>query len=275
MAILIPVLAVTIIGIVCGVGLSVASSVMAVKGGDERLPVIRECLPGANCGACGFSGCDGYAEALLDPDTKTNLCVPGGAEVAKKVSEVLGVEAEEVVRKVAFVKCNGDCESTAPKDDYYGGVMSCTAAKVYYGGTGTCMYGCLGLGDCLAACPNDAISIVKGIAKVDRSKCTGCGICANTCPQKIIGLVPDPKRLGYVVACSNKDRGGVTRKACSSGCIGCKKCEKTCENEAIIVTSNLATINPEKCIGCGKCADACVTGAIHFYWPSQLVMKNN
>ena len=110
--ILIPILAVTIIGLICGVGLAVASHVMAVKE-DERFPAIRECLPGANCGACGFTGCDGYAKALLTPGTKTNLCVPGGAEAAKKLAEVLGVEAEAVEPKVAIVRCGGDCEHTS------------------------------------------------------------------------------------------------------------------------------------------------------------------
>ncbi|MFQ8767256.1 MAG: RnfABCDGE type electron transport complex subunit B [Oscillospiraceae bacterium] len=133
--ILIPILAVTIIGLICGVGLAVASHVMAVKE-DERFPAIRECLPGANCGACGFTGCDGYAKALLTPGTKTNLCVPGGAEAAKKLAEVLGVEAEAVEPKVAIVRCGGDCEHTSPKEDYRG-IASCLAAKLFFGGKGT------------------------------------------------------------------------------------------------------------------------------------------
>ena len=132
--ILIPILAVTMIGLICGVGLAVASHVMAVKE-DERFPAIRECLPGANCGACGFTGCDGYAKALLTPGTKTNLCVPGGAEAAKKLAEVLGVEAEAVEPKVAIVRCGGDCEHTSPKEDYRG-IASCQAAKLFFGGSG-------------------------------------------------------------------------------------------------------------------------------------------
>ena len=160
--ILIPILAVTIIGLICGVGLAVASHVMAVKE-DERFPAIRECLPGANCGACGFTGCDGYAKALLTPGTKTNLCVPGGAEAAKKLAEVLGVEAEAVEPKVAIVRCGGDCEHTSPKEDYRG-IASCLAAKLFFGGKGTCTYGCLGFGDCAKVCPHDAISWNNGIA---------------------------------------------------------------------------------------------------------------
>ena len=161
--ILIPILAVTMIGLICGVGLAVASHVMAVKE-DERFPAIRECLPGANCGACGFTGCDGYAKALLTPGTKTNLCVPGGAEAARKLAAVLGVEAEAVEAKTALVRCGGDCDHTSPKEDYRG-IASCQAAKLFFGGSGTCTYGCMGLGDCMRVCPHGAISWSRGLPR--------------------------------------------------------------------------------------------------------------
>ena len=257
--ILIPILAVTMIGLICGVGLAVASHVMAVKE-DERFPAIRECLPGANCGACGFTGCDGYAKALLTPGTRTNLCVPGGAEAARKLAAVLGVEAETVEAKTALVRCGGDCDHTSPKEDYRG-IASCQAAKLFFGGSGTCIYGCLGLGDCMKVCPHGAISLVKGIASVDASICVGCGICAKTCPQQVIAIVPS--RAKTAVLCSNHDKGAVTRKACSAGCIGCMKCVKTCEHDAVHVDGNLASVDYDKCIGCGACAQACPTGALH------------
>ena len=92
------------IGLIAGIGLSIASVVMAVPK-DEKAEQIRECLPGANCGACGFSGCDGYASALSKGETtKTNLCAPGGSEAAKGIAEVLGVKAESVEPMVAFVR---------------------------------------------------------------------------------------------------------------------------------------------------------------------------
>ena len=91
MEILIPILAVTVIGLICAVGLAVASSVMAVKE-DTRFTEIRECLPGANCGACGYTGCDGYAKALLEPGTKTNLCVPGADAVAAQIAALLDMD---------------------------------------------------------------------------------------------------------------------------------------------------------------------------------------
>ena len=146
MEILIPILAVTVIGLICAVGLAVASSVMAVKE-DTRFTEIRACLPGANCGACGYTGCDGYAKALLEPGTKTNLCVPGADAVAAQIAALLGVEAEDVVEKIAVVQCAGTCEATSVKADYRG-IPSCAAAKLFYGGNGSCIFGCMGFGDC-------------------------------------------------------------------------------------------------------------------------------
>ena len=221
---------------------------------------VLEALPGANCGACGFTGCDGYAKALLTPGTKTNLCVPGGAEAARKLAEVLGVEAEAVEPKVAIVRCGGDCEHTSPKEDYRG-IASCQAAKLFFGGKGTCTYGCLGFGDCAKVCPHDAISWNNGIAAIDPSVCVGCGLCAKTCPQQVIAIIPQSAKTA--VLCSNHDKGAVTRKACSAGCIGCMKCVKTCEHDAVHVEGNLASVDYEKCVGCGACAQACPTGALH------------
>ena len=250
---------VSAIGLICAVMLAVASKVMAVKE-DERFPAVRECLPGANCGACGFAGCDGYAHALVDDgSTKTNLCVPGADAVSRKLSEVLGVSFEDVVEQVAVIKCKGDCNFTADKMDYYG-MSSCAAAKLLYGGMGKCTYGCIGLGDCAHACPNGAICLENGIAHVDTRKCSGCGICTRTCPNKLISLMSDVEKV--LVTCSNTEKGAITRQKCSHGCIGCKKCAKECPVEAITVDNFLASIDYDKCINCGHCAEVCPTGCI-------------
>ena len=257
--ILIAVVPVVIIGLVCAVVLVIASKVMAVKE-DERLPKVRECLPGANCGACGFAGCDGYAKALVENEnTPTNLCIPGADAVSKQLSEILGVEFEDVEEQVAVVHCSGDCNNTEDSVDYHG-IESCSAAKLIFGGKGKCSYGCLGLGDCKNACPNDAIVIENGIAQICKPDCIGCGICVKTCPNGIISLMPAIKHTA--VLCSNKDKGAVTRKVCKSGCIGCRKCEKVCPNEAIKVINNVAVIDYEKCTDCGTCAENCTTGSI-------------
>lgn len=258
-AILTSALCVTSIGLICAVVLVIAAKFMSVKE-NETEKKIRECLPGANCGACGFTGCDGYAKALAeDPDTKTNLCIPGGAAVSKQISEVLGREAAATERKVACVVCCGDCENTGKKIDY-SGIETCAAVKMLFGGDGMCTFGCLGRGDCARVCPESAICLDDGIARVDARKCIGCGICAKNCPNGIITMMPDRRR--EVVACSNTEKGAVARKKCKNACIGCGKCEKNCPEGAITVKDNLARIDYDKCSGCGKCGEVCPVGCI-------------
>lgn len=233
MEILIPILAVTVIGLICAVGLAVASSVMAVKE-DTRFTEIRECLPGANCGACGYTGCDGYAKALLEPGTKTNLCVPGADAVAAQIAALLGVAAEDVVEKIAVVQCAGTCEATSVKADYRG-IPSCAAAKLFYGGNGSCIFGCMGFGDCVKACPQGAISMQDGIACVNHTACIGCGICAQTCPQKIIEIVPDIIRTE--VLCSSYHNGPYTKRSAppaASAAISAKRPVRRARSPSII-----------------------------------------
>ncbi len=251
--------AVTVIGLICGAGLAIASKFMSVKV-DDRIPKVRECLPGANCGACGFAGCDGYAAALVgDPDLPVNLCVPGGSTAAASIGAVLGREAGEVEKVVAQVRCSGTCEATSVKMDYKG-LDSCAGAKLLFGGTGACVYGCIGLGDCAKVCPEDAISIRGGLAWVDAKKCIGCGKCVKTCPNGVIALRPADAHM--VVDCNSRQKGAGTRKACKVGCIGCKLCERNCHTGAITVTDNLASIDYSKCDGCGKCIEVCKAGCL-------------
>lgn len=258
MTIIIPIIAITAIGLLCGIMLSVASSVMEVKV-DERVEQVRACLPGANCGACGYTGCDGYAKAVVEKGAKTNLCVPGADAVAVAVAEILGVEPEDVVEQVAVVCCRGDCDHTSKKYNYQG-IDSCRGAKMMFGGEGACAYGCLGRGDCAAVCPHEAISIKNGIAAIDPTRCIGCGLCAKTCPNQIIKVVDAVSKTA--VLCSNQEPGAGARKACSNACIGCRRCERECPEGAITVRNNLATINYLKCTGCGDCAASCPTGAV-------------
>lgn len=256
--ILIPVGVVAAMGLICGIILAVASKLMAVKE-DKLVKALRDCLPGANCGACGYTGCDSYAEALSTGE-KTNLCVPGAGTVAKKIADVLGVEAQSVVEMVAVVSCNGHCNATGPKQEYVG-VQNCAAASLIYGGTGKCVFGCLAYGDCAAVCPNGAICIGDDVARIDVSKCTGCGMCAKACPKHLITLMPEVRKT--MIMCSNKEKGAVARKKCSNSCIACKKCEKNCPNDAIHVVNNLAVMDFDKCTDCGICASVCPTKIIH------------
>ena len=255
MEILIPILAVTVIGLICAVGLAVASSVMAVKE-DTRFTEIRACLPGANCGACGYTGCDGYAKALLEPGTKTNLCVPGADAVAAQIAALLGVEAEDVVEKIAVVQCAGTCEATSVKADYRG-IPSCAAAKLFYGGNGSCIFGCMGFGDCVQVCPFDAMQVKDGVVRVDMSRCTGCGMCVSACPRGVLELVP--RRHRVAVFCNTRDKLRAVTEVCDAGCINCGRCAKACPAKAVSNVAGRMVVDQIKCVSYGPdCGEACV-----------------
>lgn len=226
---------------------------------DEKSKAVRAALPGINCGACGYKGCNDYAEALSKGLAKPNLCIPGAEAVAKELGAILGVEVEEPKDVVAFVHCNGTCDATSEKV-VYEGIASCKARAMIYGGPKACSYGCLGCGDCAKVCISQAICIANGIARVDTSRCVGCGLCAKECPKKIISMIP--QEAATVVYCSSRDKGADARKACKNACIGCKKCEKICPDQAITVTNHCAVIDYTKCTGCGLCVENCPTGCL-------------
>ena len=252
MNIILPVIIVTVIGLIVGLGLSLASKFMAVPT-DEREEKIKECLPGANCGACGFSGCDGYAAAIASGDAAPDLCAPGGSGTAAKLAEVLGVEIDTVSKK-AHIACGGTPENTTSKYAY-SGMMSCSAANLVHLGPLECEYGCIGFGDCAAACPFGAITVTNGRPIVCEDKCVGCGKCISACPKSLISLKPE--NAPTVIRCSNKSKGAAVAKTCKVSCIACKQCEKVCENGAIRIKDNLAQIDHSLCDGCGKCKEVC------------------
>lgn len=226
---------------------------------DEKMKAIRACLPGINCGACGFKGCNDYAEALAAGKTEPNRCIPGAETTANAIGEILGIEVEPPKDLVAFVHCNGTCDAVTMKA-VYSGLNSCKAVSMLYGGPSACSYGCIGCGDCLAACSSNAICLENGIARIDTRRCVGCGLCVNNCPKKIISMVP--QETAVAVYCSNKDKGADARKACKNACIACKKCEKACPNQAITVIDNCAVIDYAKCTGCAECTKGCPTGCL-------------
>lgn len=249
------------IGLLIGLILSVASILMAVPK-NERAEAVLEVLPGANCGACGFSGCSGYAEALAKGAAEVGLCPVGGEKCAKDCAAVLGVDAGSMEKKVAVVRCMGSLDHTSYKAEYTG-LHSCAAALKIGGGLTACSYGCIGLGDCEAACPYGAIHVCNGVAVVDKDKCKACSLCVKACPRQIIAIVPFKDQA--IVRCANRDKGAVTRKLCSAGCIGCKKCEKTCPVGAVKVTDFNACVDPALCTGCGACVEACPQHCITYF----------
>lgn len=248
------------LGLLLGLGLAIASVVMAVPV-DQKAEELREILPGANCGACGYSGCDGYASALSKAITKnTTLCSPGGNETSKMIAKITGFEANEVKPIAAVVLCQGTSSNCGSKMVYQG-VESCRMAKQLFGGPKECIYGCIGYGDCIDVCPYDAIHLCDGVARVNPLACRACKKCIKACPNSLIKMMPLQETKAAVL-CANKDKGALTRKECKAGCIGCKKCEKTCEFDAIKIKDFCAKIEMTKCTGCGECVEVCPVDAI-------------
>ncbi len=258
MEIWLPILIVGGLALFGGVILAVSSVFMSVPI-DERESRIREELPGANCGGCGYAGCDEYAAAIAQGSAPAHLCGPGGTAVAEKIGRIAGIGVIEVIPKTAVVYCCGSKDKVEIKMDYHG-IKTCASASTFYGGISACVYGCMGLGDCVRACVYDAISIENGVAAVNQSKCTGCTSCAKACPKGLIKMVKT--NVTHVVLCSSHDRGATARKTCKAACIGCGKCVSTCPSGAIFMDNNLAVIEPGKCTSCGACIPACPTGAI-------------
>ena len=183
--ILYPTLVMGGLGVIFGALLAFASEKFYVAV-DERQSKIREILPGANCGGCGYPGCDGYAEACVSGAAQPNKCAAGGPDVAAKIAEILGVTAEAAEPMVAFVKCHGTYDKTV-KDCVYMGFDDCRSAAVVPGkGPASCTYGCLGFGTCVKVCQFDAIHVKDGVAVVDREKCVGCGVCVTKCPTRAL-----------------------------------------------------------------------------------------
>ncbi|MEW5783886.1 MAG: RnfABCDGE type electron transport complex subunit B [Bacillota bacterium] len=249
------------VGLIFGTLLALAARFFDVEA-DPRVEAVRETLPGVNCGACGYAGCTNFAEAVVEGNAAQNGCIPGGGDTAKAIAAVLGQEAVEAVPLVATVFCIGD---TARARDLfiYDGVMDCAVAQKYGGGFKACSDGCLGLGNCVRACPFDAITMgPHGLPVVNRERCGGCGLCSKACPRGIIKILPKGNQ-GHLVLCSSQGRGKAVTEACEVGCMACKACIKACPREAITMDGNLAVIDLAKCDDCGECVWKCRPGTIH------------
>ncbi len=269
------VIALVAIALVASVVLYVCSKQFAVKE-DPRLAVVSEVLPQANCGGCGFPGCSGLAAALVKGADNGSIeglsCPVGGPDVMSRIAGLLGMEAGDSAPKVAVVRCNG-CLEHRPRIAEYDGLRTCAAMNSVGSGETACGYGCLGCGDCVAACNFGAIAIdpILGLPVVNEDLCTSCGACVKACPRHIIelrykGRVIKNQPHRVYVSCVNKDKGPVANKICKVSCIACGKCQKVCKFDAITVDGNVAYIDPEKCKACGLCVRECPKNAIHATW---------
>lgn len=251
--VVVPVLIFAAIGAIAGTLLILGSKFFAVEV-DEKVTKIAEALPNANCGACGYAGCADYAKAVAEGKAPNNKCKPGGSDAAKAIAAIMGQEALEAEREVAYVRCNGCLDASEDRYNFIS-TQSCSATERFYNGKRMCRSGCDGLGDCAAVCDRDAICIVNGVAVVNPEKCGACGKCVAACPNNLIVIRPYKQKVD--VRCSSRDPGKIAKDVCKNSCIGCKLCEKKCPEGAITVTDNHATIDYSKCTNCGACAAAC------------------
>ncbi len=233
---------------------------------DPLIDEVADVLPGANCGGCGKAGCRAFAEACVAQGNMDGLrCAPGGEPVAQKIAALLGCSAEAGEPQVAVVRCNPSFCGEKRRSNY-DGLRSCAFANTVYTGESGCSFGCLGCGDCVAACQFDAIHMNPDMhtPEVDEAKCTACGACVKACPRRIIELRNRGRNNRRVfVSCVNKEKGAAARKTCENACIGCTKCEKVCPVSAITIADSLSYIDFTKCIACRKCVVECPTHAIH------------
>ncbi len=246
-------ISITVIGLIVGAGLVFTGKKFYVET-NEREAAVREALPGNNCGACGYAGCDAMAAAVDRGEAPVNGCPVGGAAVTEKIGAIMGVQASPPERIVAFVKCKGSHDVTKNQGSYVG-PADCRSAALSGLAISSCDYGCFGLGSCAAVCETHAIRIVNGVAVVNRARCVACGLCVKVCPRNLIELVPEHCTVG--VQCSNREKGPLVKKVCSAGCIGCTLCARECEEHAITVMDNIAKVNYDTCTQCGKCAEKC------------------
>lgn len=211
---------------------------------DPRVEKIVKILPGINCGACGFSGCLAFAQAVVAGE-KDKYCLPGGDEINRQISQLLGISYQKKNREKKIVVYCAAEEDDKMKSRIYHGPKSCEYANLL-GGDYSCFYGCLGLADCIKICPVQALSFNKGKVVVDHQRCIKCGKCVEKCPRDLLALIDLPEKINiYQVGCNNRDKGVMVKKVCKKGCIGCGICVRL-PNSPFELKNNLARANLEK-----------------------------
>lgn len=245
------------LGFVAAVLLAVASKVFHVDE-DPRVGAVMDVLPGANCGGCGYAGCEGYAIAVVNvPSVGANLCVAGGADLSQAVGELTGKAVADSEPLITFRRCDKIVGKVQKRYTYHG-MSSCASAATLGQGADACPHSCLGLGDCVASCPFDALYIENDLVMVRKNLCTGCGKCVQECPRTVLELIP--RRARVTITCSTRDKLKAVMDVCGVGCIQCGKCVKACPAGAISSKNSRMVIDQEKCLAYGAdCHESCST----------------
>lgn len=272
------VLVFTVLGLFFGIALAGAARRFHVPV-NPLIEEVRENLPSANCGACGFAGCQSYAEKVVeDEKVSPTLCTPGGKVVAIDISRLTGKVMGEIKEVVAVLRCSGT-SSVAKQQAEYDGIRTCSAANLSFGGAKACKYGCLGLGDCVRVCSFDAMRIGdSGIVEIDYAKCTGCGLCIGACPKEC--LVSYPRQHRVALTCQTKDKGKAVKQTCQVGCVQCMACIKACPANAISLNDGALEIDHVACMAYGPscneiCVTVCPTDIIHHPGQQPITDKPN
>jgi Na+-translocating ferredoxin:NAD+ oxidoreductase RNF subunit RnfB len=245
---------------ILGLALGFFQKIFAVAE-DPVKAQVRAALPGANCGACGFPGCDGYASAVAAGTVAINKCSVGGKASAEKLAGIMGGDAT-VIPMVAVLACQGSKEHAPLKGDYRG-IPTCRGAKLSAGGSKLCSWGCLGFGDCTKVCQFGALSIgADGLPQIDHSRCTGCKACIAECPQMLLREIPKD-RQGAITVCSNRNPiKPMVKKTCKVGCMKCEACVRNCPEKCIVMDKGIPVVDYRKCTSCGTCVAKCPAKAV-------------
>jgi RnfABCDGE-type electron transport complex B subunit len=229
---------------------------------DPRIDAVQQMLPGTNCGACGFPGCLGLAQAVVEGTVLPGKCTVMSEDEREAVAEFLGVDAGTEEKVVARLACAGGT-NTARNRAHYEGLQSCRAATLVSGGGKACFWGCLGLADCEAVCDFDAIVMNEhGLPVVIEDLCTACGDCVDACPKDLFSLHPVSHRLW--VACKNLERGEAVLADCDVGCDACGRCAADAP-DVITMVNNLPVVDYERNHNVKEAIDRCPTGAIVWF----------
>ncbi|MBN1634311.1 MAG: RnfABCDGE type electron transport complex subunit B [Ignavibacteria bacterium] len=231
------------LGLIFAGALAIADKKLRVKE-NPLIGKVNELLPGANCGGCGSAGCYDFAVKLVEGKASVNGCPVNDTDSVKNIALLLGLDADDSVRLIPRILCRGGNNEAVQKMAEYFGPLSCSAMDIVSGGTKLCYYGCLGGGDCVKACPFDAMVMNdNNLPELIEELCTGCGLCAKACPRNIIEMHPKDRMI--FVYCKNHDDPKTSKSICKAACLGCGACARKSEG-GLAVINNLGVVNYDR-----------------------------